>query len=92
MPFVLRHWIDARDVRIDVYSDPDQKVTSPLVGQYDLSEIYPALNTPVFVSNSSVLIVESDGSISLKYVATSPDDVTMTVEGIEKFLKDKNDD
>lgn len=66
-------------------------MTSPLVGQYDLSEIYPALNTPVLVSNSSLLIVQSDGTILLKYVATNPDDVTMTIEGIENFLKEKID-
>ena len=88
LPFVLKHWIDERDIRIEVYSDPNQTVTSKLVGQYDLADIYPKLVSPVLVSNPSLLIVQSDGKISLKYIASNPDDVTVTADGIFTFLKD----
>lgn len=37
-----------------------------------------------------MLIVQSDGKILLKYVASNPDDVTVTADGIFTFLKDKN--
>lgn len=90
LPFVLKHWIDERDIKIEVYSDPNQVVTSSLVGQYDLAEIFPKLTSPLLVSNPGLLIVQSDGTISLKYVATHYDDVTVTADGIFTFLKDKD--
>jgi hypothetical protein len=48
------------------------------------------LASPLLVSNPGLLIVQSDGTISLKYVATHHDDVTVTADGIFTFLKDKN--
>ena len=75
-PTTVKHWMNDREIQLDVYCDPSLTVSNNLVGTFDLS-LYLSATKGVqlgsyFVSMPGIIVVGGDGKVISKYIAASP--------------------